>query len=72
MKLLIIRRIFGTALIVVGLYLFAHFFFGPLSGADRDILDREAATGIDYGTPKKIYLIGAMACCFIGGALVKK
>ncbi len=66
--MLTIRRILGTVPIVVGLYLFVYFFCGPLSGADRDILDREAASGMDHGTPKKIHLIGGMACCFIGGA----
>ena len=70
--MLAIRRILGTVLIVVGLYLFAYFFFGALSRADRDILNREAESGMDHGTPKKIYLIGGMACCFIGGALAKK
>jgi hypothetical protein len=71
-----IKRIIGGALIVIGLGLFGYFFFAPLSAGDRKILNDRADYGgnsaTSPGLPKNMYLYGGLACCLIGGALLKK
>jgi hypothetical protein len=73
--MLVIKRIIGVALIVIGLGLFASFLFAPLSSRDRNILHQQAEYGVQGTYPtsdKRFYLLGGFVCCIIGGALFKK
>jgi hypothetical protein len=74
--MLVIKRIIGGVLIVIGLSLFGSYLFAPLSSRDRNILHQQAEYGgaqSNYPTSdKKFYLLGGFACCIIGGVLLKK
>ena len=68
-----IRKVLGVVLIVVGVGFVGYYILGP---ADKATLARQA----DYGgiaatspsAKNKVYLIGGLACCLVGGGLVKK